>query len=437
MKKENVAFATVVLSMAFGIIHAKVPLIPFILNGEFLGFSLLEIFLILLVPMIIEVPQTIGKVAFLLVHEFFLRNKTPKDIIGAYPKLSIIVPAHNEAEYIQSTLESLLEDSYPYKEIVVVDDGSTDETYLRAMTYANRPGVKVVRMDVASGKKAKAVNYGLLFASGDIVAVVDGDTIIERDAIKKLIEMMIRTPEIIGVAGNVRVLNKKNLLTRLQAYEYIMGMEMGRRFQDLFGGLLVIPGAIGAMRMDILESVGRMHVDTITEDFDLTLMLHKTKGKLAFVPNSIAWTHVPESWGIWVRQRRRWAAGQAMVYLKHSNIFFKRRFGIVGSVIAPNNVFMDMVVLSAEIVWLAAIFLLFLMNIISVGYLLRLLLIIFLFYLTLDLCSVVTAAILSPRKGCLRNVFLIPIVVVLYRPLNSFVRMYAYLSVLLRKKLSW
>jgi cellulose synthase/poly-beta-1,6-N-acetylglucosamine synthase-like glycosyltransferase len=437
MKKEYVVLAVAILSVVVATTNVKMPLIPLTFNVEFLGFSLFEVFLILLVPMIIEVPQTIVRTVTLLVHRFLLRNKTPKKAFGAYPKLSIIVPAHNEAEYIQNTLDSLLENTYPYKEIIIVDDGSTDETYLKAMTYANNPEVKIVKRDVASGKKAKAVNYGIPFASGDVVVIVDGDTIVERDSIKKIIEPMIQNPDIVGVAGNVRVLNKLGLLARLQAYEYLVGMETGRRFQNLVSGVLVIPGSIGAVRREIQESVGRMPVDTLTEDFDLTLMLHKTKGKIVFEPHSIVWTHVPTSWRGWIRQRRRWAGGQAQVYMRHSNIFFKRRFGRVGSVVAPNNVFMDVVILFAEFVWLSSIFLLFLLNIISVGYLLRLLLVIFFFYLILEVCSAVTAAILSPRKSDLKNAFLIPIVVALYRPLTKFVRMSAYLSVLLRRKLSW
>jgi len=293
---------------AFFIIYFFSTIFNSFLNFSFLGFSLQEIVGVLIVPLIIEVPQTLVKGIFLPIHALlykkFGRNAEEQSLaaeVKGYPKVSIIVPAHNEGEYIQSTLESLLEDTYPNKEIIVVDDGSTDDTYLKAVQYTNRPEVMVLRRERASGRKAKALNYGLLFASGEILVAVDGDTIIERGSIRRIVEPLLTNPEVVGVAGNVRVLNKGNVLTRLQAYEYVVSMEMGRRWQGIVSGILVIPGAFGAFRREIVESLGRMHADTVTEDFDLTLMLQKVKGKLVFAPSAIAWTHVPETWGSWIR----------------------------------------------------------------------------------------------------------------------------------------
>jgi cellulose synthase/poly-beta-1,6-N-acetylglucosamine synthase-like glycosyltransferase len=383
----------------------------------------------------------LGKGVFLPLYELLykpLRKKVKGEFltgeVKGYPRVPVIVPAHNEGEYIRSTLESLLEDTYPNKEIIVVDDGSTDDTYLKAMQYANRPGVKVIRRERTSGSKASAVNHGLLFTEGEIIVVIDGDTVIERSSIRRLVEPLLAHPEVVGVAGNIRVLNKKNTLTRLQAYEYVVSMEMGRRWQGIVSGILVIPGAFGAFRRKIVESLGRMHSDTITEDLDLTLMLQKVRGKIVFAPDAVAWTHAPETWRAWVRQRLRWASGQAQVYRKHLNIFFKRRFGLFGSIIAPNNIFMDIVALFIRLAWLTIIFSI---HATSSSYILRLSVLILVFYLMLEICSIVSAALLSPGREDLKNTFLAPIMVVFYRPLHSIIRFIAYLRVAVKKKLYW
>ena len=404
---------------------------------EFLGFSPWEIILILIVPLIVEVPQTLGKSLlplYELIHSLSAGARSFKSEF--YPKVSVVVPARNEGEYIQSTLESLLEDNYPNMEVVVVDDGSTDDTYLKALRYASSPNVKIVRRDVASGSKAKAIGYGMLFAGGEIVIVVDGDTVVERGSIKEIVRPLTVNGRVMGVAGNVRVLNRENLVTRLQAYEYMMSMELGRRWQGVVGGVLVIPGAFGAFRREVLESLGRIHADTITEDFDLTVMLQKARGRLVFSPKAIAWTHAPKHWREWIRQRLRWSAGQLQVYRKHADIFFKKRLGLFGWVIAPNNVFMDMIALFLRAAWLAAI-MVFTPFTSSPNYALRLTILVFTFYLTLEALSLFSAALLSPRKGDLKYAFLAPVMVIFYRPLHSIVRLKAYLSVLLKGRIGW
>lgn len=402
-------------------------------NIEIFGFPFIQGVCILSVAIIIEVPQTLARALLLLFYAAFHGQKLKNGNVTAYPKVSVIVPAHNEEQYIENTLASLLEDTYPNKEIIVVDDGSTDKTYIKALAFTKDPRVKVVRREQPSGAKAGAVNHGLLFATGDIVIVVDGDTIVERHAIKRLVEPMLYDQNVIGVAGNIKVVNKKNLLTRLQAYEYLISMEMGRRWQAILSGLLVIPGAFGAVRRDILESLGRMHADTITEDFDMTLMLQKVGGKIAFSPEAIAWTHVPESWRNWVKQRVRWASGQAQVYLKHSNILLKRRFGVFGMLIAPNNIFMDMVALFIRYFWFAIIFL---PHLTSTIYAIKLTLLVASFYLTLECIQLFSAVLLTPRKDEVKNTILAPLSVP-YRALHAAIRLFAYVNVLLGKRTRW
>ena len=210
-------------------------------------------------------------------------------------------------------------------------------------------------------------------------------------------------------------------------------MEMGRRWQAILSGLLVIPGAFGAVRREILESVGQIHADTVTEDFDMTIMLQKTKKKIAFCPKAIAWTHVPERWRDWIRQRIRWAAGQAQVYLKHSDLFFKRRLGIFSFLIAPNNIFMDTIALFIRYLWLIAILLPTVSSPIAT---LKLLLLITFFYITIECIQLVSAAIITPRKEELKCA-ITALLVIPYRELHNITRFYAYTITLLRRKTQW
>ena len=325
-----------------------------------------------------------------------------------------------------------MEDPYPHKEVIVVDDGSTDTTYVKAMMYADNQKVKVIRREKASGAKARAVNYGFVFTKGEIIIVIDGDTLIERGSIQKIIEPIHSRDDVIAVAGKVRVVNKVNLLTKLQAYEYLCSMELGRRWQSLFSGILVIPGAFGAFRREVFESLGRMHPDTITEDFDLTVMLQKVRKRLVFAPEAVAWTHAPEDLRGWIRQRIRWAVGQIQVYRKHLNIFFRRRFGLFGLFIAPNNIFMDVVALLLRFSWG-----LYILASYTITTLLKLSIIVFVFYLFLESFTILFAAALTPRREDVKYAILAPIMVIFYRPLYSLVRLWAYLKAVLGGKVKW
>jgi cellulose synthase/poly-beta-1,6-N-acetylglucosamine synthase-like glycosyltransferase len=334
--------------------------------------------------------------------------------------VSVIVPAHNEERIIERCIQCLLENDYLKKEIIVVDDGSTDKTYQIARTYSQKGLIKLVRREQASGKKAKAVNLGLRLAKGDIILVVDADTLLEVTAISHMVKYF-ADPEVGAVAGNVRVGNQINLLTKLQAYEYVMAMEMGRRYQALLGLLLIIPGSFGAVKREIIGSVGAYDIDTITEDFDLTVKIHKLRKKVKFAWDAIAWTIVPEKLRALIRQRTRWDMGQMQTLRKHRNIFFKSRFGIVGLVGAPEMVFADMILIFLRFGWLGY------MIIANLMWLAQILLLVSIFYLALELIQALVVGILSPRRRDFVYTLYIPLMVFVYRPFLSIVRFKAYL----------
>jgi cellulose synthase/poly-beta-1,6-N-acetylglucosamine synthase-like glycosyltransferase len=235
------------------------------------------------------------------------------------PLVSVIIPARNEEKVIGSTIRSVLESDYEPKEVVVVDDGSTDRTFEIASIYQG-PKVKVLRRELGGRGKARALNFGLRFARGEVIVLMDADTIISRDAIKELVRKL-QDPRVSAVAGNVMVRNKVNLLTKLQAIEYIATFHLFRKGLSVLGAVPIISGALGAFRRNVLESSGLYDIDTLTEDFDVTLKALKS-GKIVQASSyALAFTEAPEKLKSLYRQRLRWYRGAYEVLIKHRDAF--------------------------------------------------------------------------------------------------------------------
>jgi poly-beta-1,6 N-acetyl-D-glucosamine synthase len=247
------------------------------------------------------------------------------------PLVSILVPAYNEQDVISRTLESLMNLKYENKEIIVIDDGSTDLTSVAASWY-KKFGVKVLRKP--NGGKASALNYGLLFASGQIVITIDSDSMVARDGINEIVQLM-KDPNVVAVAGNIRVLNSNSIVTRIQELEYIMAINMIRRAFALFGSVMVVPGAFGVFRKRDIVGVGGYDNDTLTEDFDLTIKLLKTRGSVDSSSAAMAYTEVPSTWKVLYKQRLRWSTGTFQTVYKHRDAFWNRRYHLLHSFVFP------------------------------------------------------------------------------------------------------
>ncbi len=258
--------------------------------------------------------------------------------VGNYPKplVSILVPAYNEQGVISRTINSLLNIKYTNKEILIIDDGSTDLTKFVASGY-KKNGVRVISKP--NGGKASALNYGLLFAKGEIVITIDADSMVARDAIDEIVMVMSTDPEMAAVAGNIKVLNSKSLLTKIQELEYIMAINMIRRAYALFGSVMVIPGAFGAFKKKMVQGVGGYDIDTVTEDFDITIKLLKSKGSVSSSAAGKAYTEVPSSWKALYKQRLRWGTGTFQTILKHKDVFSNPRYGTLHDLVFPLMLF--------------------------------------------------------------------------------------------------
>jgi poly-beta-1,6 N-acetyl-D-glucosamine synthase len=236
-----------------------------------------------------------------------------------YPFISIIVPAYNEGEVIKSSLSSLLELRYPYYEIIAVDDGSTDGTFEKMKEFeGNHYGVRVSVYRKENSGKADTLNYGIRRSKAPVVVCMDSDSRLTADALRYAI-LHFRDPHVGAVAGNVKVINRHNIWTKLQALEYIEGLNIVRNAQAYFRCVNVIPGPIGIFRRQAIEGTGGYDSDTFAEDFDMTVKILADGWKIDYEPKAIAYTEAPEELLDIIQQRYRWSRGilQALRKQRH------------------------------------------------------------------------------------------------------------------------
>jgi len=235
------------------------------------------------------------------------------------PKVSIIVPAYNEAVTIASSIKSLVQQTYNNLEIIIMDDGSSDDTFKIAKKFEGEfKGKKIKVLTKKNGGKSRALNFAFERSKGELIMNVDADSKLEKDAVEILVKYF-RNPEISAVAGSVFVSNRNTLLTKLQALEYIEGLNMVRNAQAFLHLVNIIPGPIGMFRREALEEVGGYAHDTFAEDCDLTLKLIQKEHKIDFEPEAIAYTEAPDKLLDLLKQRYRWTRGILQAIRKHSH----------------------------------------------------------------------------------------------------------------------
>ncbi len=242
------------------------------------------------------------------------------------PPASILVPAYNESPVIEQAVRSLAASDYPQFEVIVVDDGSTDDTAAKVESL-DLPNLRLVR-EVNLGKAA-ALNAGMRVARYDLVVTVDADTVFEPQTLARVIEPL--ADERVGaVAGNTKVANRKGLLGRWQHIEYVMGFNLDRRMYDVLQCMPTVPGAIGAFRRSVLEEVGGFSSSTLAEDTDVTIAIGRTGWHVAYAADARAYTEAPATLGALWRQRYRWSYGTMQAVWKHRGAMVRREPGKVG-----------------------------------------------------------------------------------------------------------
>jgi cellulose synthase/poly-beta-1,6-N-acetylglucosamine synthase-like glycosyltransferase len=330
-----------------------------------------------------------GMLTLLLVSAAWEMRRHRQDVWGANrwrvlssevaPTISILAPAHNEAVTVTESVRSLLTLRYPNLEVVLINDGSSDDTLgvlardfdlvgvhaapLRRRLEAapvrgvhrSRSTPSLVVVDKENGGKADALNIGLDVAGGELVCAIDSDTLVEPDALQRMVRPFLFEEGVVAVGGTIRAVNgsevragrvlreraPRRLLPALQAVEYLRAFLTGRLGWNRLGGNLVISGAFGLFRREPMIAAGGYEHDTVGEDMEVVVRMRRhgrTGGgasRVVFVPDPVAWTEVPQRLRTLGRQRDRWHRGLADVLRRHAALFFNPRFGAMGLVVVP------------------------------------------------------------------------------------------------------
>jgi cellulose synthase/poly-beta-1,6-N-acetylglucosamine synthase-like glycosyltransferase len=303
------------------------------------------------------------------------------------PPVSMLLPAYNESTGIVESVHSLLALRYPEHEVIVVNDGSTDDTVARLTeafdlvpvdkalrdavetreirgTYVSRREPQLWLIDKENGGKSDALNAGLAAARYPYVCAVDADAILEEDALLRVAKPIIDDPELVVAAGGiVRIANgctvdrgqvldvrlPKSRLATFQVVEYFRAFLVGRVGWSRLRSLLIISGAFGLFRREAVEAVGGWRTDTVGEDAELVVRMHRHMRerdedyRIEFVPDPVCWTEAPESLRALSRQRRRWQRGLAETLWSHKKMFGRPRYGALGMVALPYFVLFELV----------------------------------------------------------------------------------------------
>ena len=261
--------------------------------------------------------------AILAVRSNLKRNRPVPPEIEPGRFVSVLIPAYNEARVIEESVKRVLASECVQLEVIVIDDGSKDET--SAIVHRAFDGdTRVQLLTLENGGKARALNKGLELAKGDVIVALDADTQFEPMTIARLARWF-ADPEIGAVAGNAKVGNRINIVTKWQAVEYVTAQNLERRALDRFDAITVVPGAVGAWRRAALDMVGGYPHDTLAEDQDLTIAIQRKGWLVEYDVDAVAWTEAPETFGALAKQRFRWAFGTLQCLWKHRRILRDRR----------------------------------------------------------------------------------------------------------------
>ena len=303
------------------------------------------------------------------------------------PPISILAPAYNEESTIGTSVRSLLKLSYGEYEVIVINDGSKDSTLATMIKefelfeskriYVEQISAKPVRgiyrskniaygnllvVDKENGGKADALNVGMNAAQYDYVCCIDADSVLEDDAIQKVMKPFLEDDSVVAAGGIVRIANgceivngrvvKVGLSTKLlpifQVVEYFRAFLSGRMGWQALNGLLIISGAFGMFKRKAAIEVGGYNADTVGEDIELVMRMHrymrerKRSYRIVFLPDPVCWTEAPDSLAILSRQRNRWHRGLLDSFIIHRKMLFNEQYGVVGTSAMPYFLFVEL-----------------------------------------------------------------------------------------------
>ncbi|WP_233130641.1 glycosyltransferase family 2 protein [Sphingomonas jeddahensis] len=400
------------------------------------------------------------------------------------PPIALIAPAYNEELTIIASVDALLALHYPDFEVVVINDGSKDATLQRLIDhyrlvpvqryhdqaleskplrglYAADDVPRLLVIDKVNGGKADAMNAGINLARSPLVCVIDADTLLEPDALIRVVRPFVDDPvRTIAVGGTIRIANgchvdggrviraglPRNLLALVQVVEYLRAFLMARLGLSRMGTLMIISGAFGVFRRGAVLDVGGFSHNTVGEDMELVVKLHrhmreqKRPYRIAYIPEPVSWTEAPESLKILGNQRARWQRGALETFRKHFDMFLNPKYGRIGFVGFGQILIVDVLGPLVEVAGYALVPPLWLLGLISFDYLLAFVALVFTFGVFVSVASLVLEEVQLRRLPRARDLALLTLVAVFenfgYRQLNNFWRLRGWWQ-FARKKQGW
>lgn len=394
--------------------------------------SLITIYIILNLVSFFRILRYKSKIEFADLERIFrLKN---------YKPISVIVPAFNEGNNIVENVKSLLQLIYPQFQLVVVNDGSKDDTLQKLIenfalnqilypdlykiksqpiraVYKSKQISNLIVVDKVNGGKADAINAGINVAKYPLITVIDADSILERDCLLKIAQPFIENENVVAVGGTIRIANgcevkkghlinvdlSKNWLARFQVVEYLRAFLFGRTGFDAINGILIISGAFSCFKRDAVVEIGGYRQLSIGEDMEIVMRLHKyfrlknPDTKITFIPDPICWTEAPESLKILMRQRTRWQKGTIECLLLHKDLLFNHNYGLMGLVAVPYYLIYEFLGPIIEMIGYIFFFISLLLGILSVEFTIAFLSAAILYGIMLSILSVILEE-LSFRK---------------------------------------
>lgn len=275
----------------------------------------------------------------LYVASFYMINMSSKykkaESLPATDKtVSIVVPAWNEGKSIESTIKSLLATDYPKEkfEIIIVDDGSKDDTYKLAKKYESEQNPKVRVFTKDNGGKGSAINFGIKKSKAEIIISMDADSIVRPDALKKMIGYF-KNEQVMSVTPSMGVYKPKKVLEKIQQIEYYIGVFLRKSFA-IVNAIHITPGAFSAYRREFFVKYGGYDTSTITEDLEIALRIQSKGYIIENSPESIIYTIAPKTFRELLVQRRRWYTGLIKNLWRYRSLFGLKK-GPLGALVLP------------------------------------------------------------------------------------------------------
>lgn len=283
----------------------------------------------------LEISILIVICTFWILLYFYLKAGSKKSPLplDELPPITVIIPAHNEEGSIGRTLQHVLDADYPDKRVIVVNDGSTDGTAAQIALFADH--VTVINHETNLGKAA-GLNHAIADATTDIIVTVDADSLIDPDSLRNIVRHFADS-DVGAVAGCVKVHNNESVFQRIQDLEYLQCF-FQREIQDMVNAVTITPGPLSAYRKDVLTALGGFKDDTLVEDFDMCIRIHRLGFHVRSDVESVVRTVAPGLSGWW-RQRTRWFRGGIQLLRKHSDMVFNQDYSFLGMVMFPMAIF--------------------------------------------------------------------------------------------------